>query len=44
MLEEIGFVDIVIGSPIDTFAGASGETNARAFEVFGYPFIALKPE
>ena len=44
MLEEIGFVDIEIGEPIDTFGGASGETNARAFDVSGYPFMALKPE
>ena len=44
MLEETGFVEVSIGEPIDTFGGASGETNARAFEVFGYPFMALKPE
>jgi len=43
MLEEIGFVDVQIGAPVDTFAEASGETNARRFEVFGYPFRARKP-
>jgi hypothetical protein len=44
MLEEIGFVDVQIGRPADTFGGASGEKNARRFEVFGYPFLALKPK
>jgi hypothetical protein len=34
---------VAIGSPIDTFGGASGEKNARRFEVFGYPFLARKP-
>jgi hypothetical protein len=44
MLEDIGFCDIVIGPPCDTFGDAGGEKNARAFEVFGYPFLAVKPE
>jgi hypothetical protein len=43
MLEEIGFVDIEIGRPVDTFGGARGETNARAFDVHGYPFRARRP-
>jgi hypothetical protein len=43
MLEQIGFVDVRIGPPVDTFRGASGEKNARAFEVFGYAFCARKP-
>jgi hypothetical protein len=43
MLEEIGFVDVKIGEPVDTFGGASGEKNARRFEVYGYPFLASKP-
>jgi hypothetical protein len=43
MLEDVGFVDIRIGPPADTFGGAGGEKNARAFEVFGYPFLATKP-
>jgi hypothetical protein len=42
MLETIGFVDVKIGAPIDTFQGASGEKNARRFEVYGYPFLARK--
>jgi hypothetical protein len=43
MLEESGFVDIEIGPPIDTFGGASGESKARLFEVFGYFFLVRKP-
>jgi hypothetical protein len=43
MLEEVGFVDVAIGPPVDTFAGASGEQKARAFAVNGYPFLARKP-
>ncbi len=43
MLEQSGFVDIVIGPPVDTFAGASGEDKARLFEVFGYAFLGRKP-
>jgi len=43
MLEEIGFVDVRIGPPVDTFRGAGGEPNARRFEVFGYAFLARKP-
>ena len=43
MLADAGFVDIRIGDAADTFGGAGGEKNARAFEVYGYPFIAKKP-
>lgn len=43
MMEEIGFVDVQVGPPADTFGGASGEKNARRFEVYGYPFLATKP-
>ena len=43
MLEEAGFRSIVIGPPVDTFGGAGGEKNARAFEVYGYSFLARKP-
>lgn len=43
MLEEIGFVEVQVGPPADTFGGASGEKNARRFEVYGYPFLATKP-
>ncbi len=43
MLEEAGFVDIGIGPAVDTFGGAKGEKNARTFDVYGYPFLAVKP-
>jgi hypothetical protein len=43
MLEDIGFPDVRIGPAVDTFGGASGEENARAFEVYGYAFLARKP-
>jgi hypothetical protein len=43
-LEESGFVEIVIGSPADTFGGAGGESKARLFEVYGYAFLARKPK
>ena len=44
MLEDAGFENAEIGPPVDTFGGASGETNARRFDVQGYPFLAWKPE
>ena len=43
MLEDVGFVDVQIGPAADTFGGATGEGNARAFEVYGYTFLARKP-
>jgi hypothetical protein len=43
MLEDSGFVDVRVGEPVDTFGGAGGEANARAYEVFGYAFLAIKP-
>ena len=44
MLEDTGFVDIQIGDAVDTFGGAEGEEKARAFEVYGYAFLARKPD
>ena len=44
MLEEIGVIQMDIGPPVDTFGGAGGEGKARLFEVFGYAFLAHKPE
>jgi hypothetical protein len=41
MLEQAGFDRIRIGEPYDTFGGARGESNARAFAVFGYSFLAM---
>jgi hypothetical protein len=43
MLEDIGFVKVEVGAPVDTFKGAGGENKARLFAVFGYAFIAQKP-
>jgi hypothetical protein len=43
MLEDIGFVEVQIGPPVDAFKGASGENKARLFEVYGYSFLASKP-
>jgi hypothetical protein len=43
MLEDTGFEDVRIGAPVDTFGGAKGEENARAFDVSGYAFFARKP-
>jgi len=43
MLESVGFTDIRIGDPVDTFGGAAGEAKARAYEVYGYAFLACKP-
>ena len=43
MLTEAGFVEARTGSAVDTFGGATGESNARVFGVYGYPFIARKP-
>ena len=42
MLTDVGFVDIDIGPPVDTFGGASGQSNARTFEVYGHAFLAHK--
>jgi hypothetical protein len=42
VLEEAGFVDVAIGPPVDTFGGAHGEAKARAFDVYGYAFLARK--
>jgi len=37
-------VDIEIGAKVDTFGDATGEEKARAYAVFGYSFLARKPE
>jgi hypothetical protein len=43
MLHDSGFTDVAIGDPVDTFGGAQGEAKARAFEVYGYAFLARRP-
>ena len=40
MLEDSGFEHVTIGPAVDTFADATGEANARSFEVYGYAFLA----
>ena len=42
MLEDLGFQQVTIGPPVDTFRGAIGEANARSFEVYGYAFLARR--
>jgi hypothetical protein len=43
MLQDSGFIDVVIGEGVDTFGGARGEEKARAYEVYGYAFLARRP-
>ena len=43
MLTDLGFLNVAVGSVVDTFGGAHGEPNARTFDVNGYAFIARKP-
>ena len=43
MLTETGFVNVRISEPVDTFGESRGEDKARAFEVYGYTFVAQKP-
>ena len=40
MLEDPVFAQVVIGPPVDTFGGATGESQARSFDVYGYAFLA----
>jgi hypothetical protein len=44
MMTEMGFVDIQVSQPYDTFGEARGEKKARLFEVYGYTFLARKPQ
>jgi hypothetical protein len=43
MLDDTGFGDVTIGPAVDTFEGAQGQDKARAYEVYGYAFLARKP-
>ena len=42
MLEDSGFADAAVGEAVDTFVGAKGEDKARAFDVYGYAFLARR--
>jgi len=33
----------VTGEAVDTFGGAKGQDKARAFDVYGYAFMARRP-
>ena len=43
MLHDSGFTEVVAGEAADTFGGARGQAQARAFEVYGYAFMARRP-
>jgi hypothetical protein len=43
MLHDSGFTNVETGAAVDTFGGAKGEDNARAFAVYGYAFLAHRP-
>jgi arsenite methyltransferase len=43
LMREAGFVDIEVGPAVDTFGGARGEKNARAYDVVAHAFLAHKP-
>ena len=43
MMRQVGFVDVEVGPSVDVFAGAGGETNAKAFAVYGYAFVGTRP-
>jgi hypothetical protein len=43
MLEDVGFADVQIGPAAEGVGGAAGEGNARAYEVYGYAFLARRP-
>ncbi len=43
MIRGAGLVDVELGPPVDTFAGAGGEDKARQFGTLGYPIRASKP-
>ena len=42
MLEDSGFTSVTIGPPAVNFGGTAGEEQARAFDVYGYTFLAFK--
>ncbi len=42
MLEDSGFTSITTGPGADTFGGTRGEAQARAFDVYGYTFLAFR--
>ena len=43
LMREAGFVDLDVGPAVDTFGGARGERNARAYDVVAHAFLAHRP-
>lgn len=43
VMEDAGFTDVEVGPPVDAFAGAPGEGNARRFDVLAHAFAAHRP-
>ncbi len=43
LLDAAGFEDLSVSAPVDAFGGSGGETNARAYDVLAYVFLARKP-
>ena len=39
----VGLIEVELGPPVDTFAGAGGEGKARQYGTRGYPIRAHKP-
>lgn len=42
LIMDAGFEDLAVGLPTDTFAGAPGESRARAFDVFAHTFRGVR--
>lgn len=42
-MRDAGFVDLAVGPAVDTFGGARGERNARAYDVMAHAFLGHKP-
>jgi arsenite methyltransferase len=42
-MQHTGFVDVDASPAVDTFGGARGEANARAFDVVAHAFLGRKP-
>lgn len=43
VMRRAGFVDLEVGSAVDTFGGARGEANARRFDVYAHVYVGHKP-
>lgn len=43
MISGAGLVEVQLANPIDTFAGAGGQAQAKQFGTLGYSIRARKP-